>query len=131
MGYPKDPRTLGEHLRRRRIDLGLTQRAVAQQLVVDPWTILNWERGKTRPGARHLARLTGFLGYFPFPGAITLPERILETRQRLGLTQRGLAVLLGVAECTVADWEHGRRRPRGRRLLALKACIDEGPAGNA
>jgi len=54
---------------------------------------------------------------------MTLPERVLETRQRLGLTQAGLAALLGVAECSVADWEQGRRRPIEKRMLALEACI--------
>jgi DNA-binding transcriptional regulator YiaG len=42
-------------------------------------------------------------------------------RQRLGLTQRELARLLGVSESSVSLWEAGRRRPRGpaHRLLKL------------
>ena len=115
------------------MDLRLTQRAAAQRLGVDPWTVLNWERGKTTAGARHLGRLTEFLGYFPLAQGATLPERVLEIRQRLGLTQAGLAALLGVAGCSVADWEQGRRRPHGRRLLALQQCIAtvEAPLGES
>src|SRR5687768_12538974 len=43
----------------------LSQGTVAQSLGVDAWTVLNWELNKTRPGAKHLGRITKFLGYFP------------------------------------------------------------------
>ncbi|MBK8178530.1 MAG: helix-turn-helix transcriptional regulator [Planctomycetes bacterium] len=70
------------------MDLGLSQEAVAQRLQVNAWTVLNWEWNKTQPGAKHLGRITEFLGYFPIMGAAaTLPTQIFETRQRLGLTQ--------------------------------------------
>ena len=48
-GYPAEPRTLGEAIRKRRLDLGLSQVAMARQLGVDPWTLLNWEKGRTQP----------------------------------------------------------------------------------
>lgn len=36
-----EPQTLGEHVRRRRLELGLTQRQAAERLGVSPWTVLN------------------------------------------------------------------------------------------
>lgn len=122
-GYPNEPRTPGEHLRRRRLNLGLSQREVAERLGVDGWTILNWERGKTLPGAVHLGRITAFLGYFPLAEGATFAERILAARQRLGLTQAGLATVLGVGEEAVRNWERGRRRPRGDRRRRVEQWI--------
>lgn len=64
-----------------------------------------------------------------FPGEV-LPW----LRGRLGLTQADLAVRLGVATRTVADWETGRRRialPYHRRIvpyLARHLATDEGAA---
>ena len=40
------PQTLGDHLRRRRLKLGLYQREVAARLGVNVWTIQNWETGR-------------------------------------------------------------------------------------
>jgi len=51
------------------------------------------------------------------------PERVAALRRRLGLSQAGLARLLGVRQQTVSDWETGLHRPRGAsaRLLWLVA----------
>lgn len=47
------------------------------------------------------------------------PDRILQARLDLGLTQKQLAAKLGVTDHTVANWETGR--VRGIRLLNLVA----------
>jgi DNA-binding transcriptional regulator YiaG len=100
------------------MDLGLSQPAIAAQLGVDPATVLNWELGKTQPGARHLRAISHFVGHFPLPRSEGLAAQIVESRQRLGLTQAHLASLLCVAECTVRNWEQGRRHP-SRKLLGI------------
>ena len=38
---------------------------------------------------------------------------VIKHRQRLGLTQREMAGLLGVTPATVIRWEHGHNSPRG------------------
>lgn len=42
-GYPEEPRTLGEHLKRRRLDRGFRQRDVSGVLGVSKATYENWE----------------------------------------------------------------------------------------
>jgi transcriptional regulator with XRE-family HTH domain len=44
-----EPQTLGEHIKRRRLQLGLSLPQAAGALSVDPITVLNWEKGKTEP----------------------------------------------------------------------------------
>ena len=58
-----DPQTLGEYLKNRRLQLGITQKALADRLAVSEFTVINWERGKTRPAERSVAALRTFLGY--------------------------------------------------------------------
>jgi len=70
---PKDtdfePKTLGEHVRRRRLELRLSQRQAAHRLRVNPWTVLNWEKGHTEPPIEAVPAIVRFLGYDPFPGS--------------------------------------------------------------
>ncbi len=47
---------------------------------------------------------------------------VKQIRERLGLSQREFAMLLGVSVATVQNWEQSRRQPRGTaRLLLLIA----------
>jgi DNA-binding XRE family transcriptional regulator len=52
-------------MKKRRVDLGLFQREVASQIGADPWTIANWEKGKTKPAVRFIPHILAFLGYDP------------------------------------------------------------------
>src|SRR5437667_9909875 len=85
---PKDtdfePRTLGEHVRKRRLQLGLTQKRAAKELGVNPWTVLNWETGRFEPPIRWLPAILRFLGYNPFPPPTTVGERLLHVRRQRG-----------------------------------------------
>jgi DNA-binding XRE family transcriptional regulator len=63
-GYPVAPRGLGEHIRKKRMDLGLLQAQVAQRTGVTKSTVYNWEHGRM-PATQHQARIIEFLGYQP------------------------------------------------------------------
>ena len=60
--YPKKMKTLGDHIRARRLDLGLLQKDVAGILGVSTDTITSWERGRIQPMHRHYIRIKEFLG---------------------------------------------------------------------
>ena len=64
--YKDPPETLGEHLRKRRIELALLQKDVASRLQVNAWTYLGWEHDRRRPPIRFWPRIIRFLGYDPF-----------------------------------------------------------------
>lgn len=64
-GYPVAPVTIGEHLRKKRLDLGLTQDATGLRLGVTGSTVWNWEHGQN-PDSKHHSKITQFLGYTPF-----------------------------------------------------------------
>jgi len=47
------------------------------------------------------------------------PRQVLKLRKALGLTQQGLADLIGAQRHSVARWETGVHEPRGANLKAL------------
>jgi len=44
-GYPEFPITVGEHIRKKRMDLGLLQKEVSEIIGVTESSIWNWEHG--------------------------------------------------------------------------------------
>jgi DNA-binding XRE family transcriptional regulator len=59
--------TVGEHVRKRRLELRLTQKRAAERLGVNQWTVLNWEKSHTEPLIESMPAIIRFLGYEPFP----------------------------------------------------------------
>ncbi len=60
---PRFPgRTLGERIRRFRLEQGLYQAQLAKRVGVDEMTIVNWEKDRSAPRGSRLARLAEALG---------------------------------------------------------------------
>jgi len=117
-GYPQELRTLGDHLRKVRLERGLFQDQVARDLGVSVQTLLNWERSHTRVQTRFMPKVVAFLGYDPRQESGQLGDRIRALRERQGLSQVTLAAKLGLNASTVVSWERGRIRlafPKVRR----------------
>jgi transcriptional regulator with XRE-family HTH domain len=116
--YPEHPKTLGEHLLKRRVESGKTQQQVALQLLASTETYLLWEKDRAEPSTRYYPAIFAFLGYDPFPPPATLGERIAARRRELGLPIKRAAKLLGVDEGTFSRWESADRLPRAPRQKA-------------
>ena len=121
-GIPKDPKTLGEHLKARRLTLDLYQRDVALLLQVSKETVLHWELDQTTPPIRAIPAIRAFLGYDPYPAPTTLPERLKAWRMTRGMSVKRAAACAGIDESTWGGWERGqapigRHRPLLDRLL--------------
>jgi DNA-binding XRE family transcriptional regulator len=99
----EDPVTLGDHLRRRRLELGLHQKDVAAQIGVTASTIWNWEHGWTID-PRYIPRVIDFLGFNPIPCPDDLLERVAWYKQVNGLTLKQLGAEMGRDPEQVADW---------------------------
>ena len=57
--YPD--RTLAERIKKWRLEQGLFQRDLAKRIGVDEMTIVNWEKGETKPIKQYLERLEKIL----------------------------------------------------------------------
>jgi transcriptional regulator with XRE-family HTH domain len=54
-------RTLGERLRKWRLERGLYQVDLAKMVGVNEMTIVNWEKGRTKPTKKNLERINAIL----------------------------------------------------------------------
>jgi transcriptional regulator with XRE-family HTH domain len=113
--YPKSLSSVGDHLRKKRLDLGLLQRQVALLLGTTECSVTYWETNRTTPTLNHLPAIVTFLGYCPYDPAWSPGETLTMARQYRGITQEALARLVGVDPGTLARWERNERRP-------LKLC---------
>jgi transcriptional regulator with XRE-family HTH domain len=115
--FPNSIVTIGDHIRTRRLELGLLQKDVAVTIGVDTCTITNWEKNRSSPQLHLLPGVVRFLGYSPFivnEGG-ELGERIRLYRKSLGITQKKLAKDLGIDPTTLARWEKGSFNTKGER----------------
>jgi DNA-binding XRE family transcriptional regulator len=85
---------------------------VAAELGVKMDTYLLWEWDEHKPTVRYYPAIFEFLGYDPFREPMTLPERIVSQRRKLGLTISQAAQRIGVDEGTFRRWECGEWKPR-------------------
>ncbi|MGH7535611.1 MAG: helix-turn-helix domain-containing protein [Gemmatimonadales bacterium] len=122
--YPQALATIGDHLRKRRLDLGLLQREVAERLGADPCSVTNWELNRTKPALRFLPGIVRFLGYAPWAADGSLGDRLLAYRRERVLSQAAFARLLGVDPGTLGRWERGLRVPTGRYAGLAEAYLD-------
>ncbi|KAA3630601.1 MAG: XRE family transcriptional regulator [Bacteroidetes bacterium] len=78
--YPEELNTLGDHLRKVRLDRNLSQPDVAKLLGVTTDTVTNWELNRNQPRAKFVNKIISFLDYIPFRNLIndTLSEKTIE-----------------------------------------------------
>ena len=122
-GYSEDPKTLGEHLKKRRKKLGLFQREAAERMGILTETYANWEKDTTEPVAAHFRPVTEFLGYDPTPEARTLAERLEARRRGLGVTFDQIAGYLGWDPATLTQYLNGTWRIPVNRMTALEILL--------
>ncbi len=113
----------GEHLKRHRLDLSLTQVAAARRVGVCAQTLANWECGRAQPPVGRMPPVIAFLGYDPHPEPKTVGDELRIYRRALGLTQRAFAAKLGVGRSTLNHVEGGRSRLSERLLRKVREYL--------
>lgn len=109
-GLIDQPRSLGQHLRNRRLILGLNQEDVAQQLDTLREVYDRWERDERQPVVSEWPGILSFLGYYPF-SLDTAADLVLKARRCQGADQKNLANSVGVIHQRLRRWEHGSEIP--------------------
>ena len=104
--------TLGDHLRKIRLDRGLSQPQVAETLKVTTDTVTYWETNRCEPTAQMAKRIIEFLGYVPYYGeSQSIGEKLRIARLVVGKTQAEVAEKIGVDESNLRLIELGTRKP--------------------
>ena len=115
--------TVGEMIRKRRLDLGLRQIDAAKMIGCEEMSVVNWEKGRHSP-----TRQSPRQSFNPFQDGDTLAHRFVSRRKELGITQRNFAVELGIDPSTLARWERGERKPKGRVATKIEDLTKIRPA---
>lgn len=106
--YEFEPKTIGEHILKRRLFLNMKQSEVVELFNVCSFTVGNWENGHSEPKFCHTPILIRFLGYDPVKlNPKSIAELLFAKRKELGWTQKIAARNLGVDPCTWSRWECG------------------------
>lgn len=122
--YSARPKTLGEYLKKRRRELGLLQREVADRMGINHFTYINWENDKTKPVSSQFRPVIDFLGFDPTPAPATLAERLAAKRRATGITFEQAAQRLGWDPGTLTRYLNGTWRMPAKRVDALEDFLD-------
>ena len=104
--YPKELKTYGDHLRKKRLDLNLSQLQVAKIIKVTTDSITNWELNRYVPNLNQIPKIISFLEYSP----TTKENSIKKYRLEKGLSQKKLAEMLKIDPATLSRIERGGER---------------------
>ncbi len=105
--YEGIPITIGDHLRKRRLEAGLTQEAAATMMGITSESVSKWELDAHGIRITAYPKLLSFIGYYPFH-ADTLPEKILKYRRITGSPNNLLGLLLGMDGSTLCRVSLGK-----------------------
>lgn len=118
-GVVPHPKTLGEHLRNRRLVLKLRQEDVARQFGTLREVYERWERDEREPVVSEWPGILRFLGYYPVPEN-TQADLVLKARRYQGVGQKTLAKAVGVIHQRLRRWEHGDELPVARAMCRIE-----------
>ena len=126
ISYPANPKTIGEHIRKVRMEKKLFQKDVAAFCGVGHECVGCWENNKYTPQVQYMPRVIEFLGYDPTVQNLeTLEGQIRQFRHLHGLTLEGLGKLIGVKETTISGWESGEIKPSESSLRKLMPLLNK------
>jgi len=120
VSYPENPVSIGDHIRKKRMELKLFQKDVAKICGVTEDCITNWEKNRSVPQIQFYPLIIKFLGYLPFKVDLTtLLGKLKAYRHMNGLSQKQLGKILMVDAATVCSWELGEHKPQKEMLTKL------------
>ena len=119
--YPYYPKTLGDCLRKRRLDLNLTQKQLAKEILhTSTSNIRNWEANRRAVSLRFRRSVNEFIGLCPNDSSLSLGLRLKVRREHLGLSLKKLSMIVRADPDTIAGWENELREPSGKHLERIK-----------
>jgi transcriptional regulator with XRE-family HTH domain len=128
----KQPKTLGQHLRKKRFDSGMRQAQVAKRLDISDRTLSSWECDRIYPTWEYWPRIVAYLGYDPFTepslgsrkcnetrgvafsslkNPVTLGQKLVKRRLETRKNRAQTARKMGVSLKTLTAWERDCRTP--------------------
>ncbi|MEE9591656.1 MAG: helix-turn-helix transcriptional regulator [Thermodesulfobacteriota bacterium] len=92
-------------MRKKRLDLKLLQRDVAERLGVDETTVYNWEKNRSNPSLRFIPKIIKFPGHFPLKCKGGPTDKLKFYRLINGLSCKRLSKIMGRE--APSNWQTG------------------------
>lgn len=116
--------TLGEHLRKVRIQRKLSQSQVAKIIGVSTNTITFWEKNRNHPTEKFASKIIKFLGYFPFEWEHeNLQTQVKYARMVSGHTLKHMGKEIGVDSSTIYKIFNGKSKPQDETLEKIQKYV--------
>ncbi|WP_407919120.1 helix-turn-helix domain-containing protein [Desulforhopalus singaporensis] len=119
--YPQNINSLGDHIRKRRLDLELEQKEVAKIIDVTESCIWNWENNRYEPRISHYPAIMNFLGYCPYVRVRTWGDRIRLHRTHMGISCKKFAKIISVDSASILRWENRANKPWKKLVEKVEA----------
>ncbi|XHR94318.1 helix-turn-helix domain-containing protein [Mucilaginibacter sp. UC70_90] len=126
VSYPSNPISIGDKIRKKRMELKLLQKDVANICGVTEDCITNWEKNRSVPQIHFFPKIISFLGYLPLKVDITtISGKLKAYRYINGLSQKQLGKVLKIDGTTVSSWETGENQPHKKMLTKVNSLWNE------
>ena len=124
--YPTDLKTIGDYLRKTRLDRGLSQPQVAKLLNVTTNTITGWEINRNEPSIYRLPVIIKFIGFDPFRKSDdSISNKIENYRRKHGLAYEDLALKIGIDEGTLKKIARKQSNPHQSTLDKILNIVEK------
>jgi DNA-binding XRE family transcriptional regulator len=118
--YPLEPKTLGDVIRRKRIEKNLLQKDVAKIIVVTEESIYNWENNHSKPQVKFYPAIKKFINEeVEQINSGSLSEQIKLYRIQKGLSAKRFGKIVKVNASTILSWELGKSFPSPLNMKKL------------
>lgn len=121
--YPSDPSTLGDWLRRARLDRRMSIKDLAVEIGTTVPNISNWESNRAEVSVRLKPRVYEFIGLCPYDASLPLGLRLRERREYFGLITKELAKILCVNPNTISSWERAKYIPTDESRVKIRRFL--------
>lgn len=124
--YPKELKTIGDHIRAWRIEKRLLQKDIARILGVCEDTVTGWETRSKNPMMCQMPGIFQMLGCFPIHFSVeTFGGKITFYRYLKGITPKEFGLLVGADASTVRAWEANKNSPHMQRKKIIENIIED------
>ncbi|WP_165456515.1 helix-turn-helix transcriptional regulator [Pedobacter kyonggii] len=124
ISYTENPVSIGDHIRKKRMELKLRQTELAVICGVSEDCVRNWEKNRSTPQIQFFPRVINFLNYIPFEvNLTTLSGKLKAHRHINGLSQKQFGKILGVDGATVCSWELEENKPHKEIMEKLDSML--------
>lgn len=122
----RPPVTIGDYLRKTRLERKLSQPKVAKIIGVTASIVTYWELNQRIPTVKKMPKIVSFIGYFPFEWKNeSLKTQINYAKMMAGHSVEDMAQEIGCHPCTITNITREKTKPHPNTLENILKYINK------